>query len=86
MQQQLEHNNETLSDKAVKLLDFLQQKANNENGEMYIKSKFIEDDVGLSAKEIGALIPQLQEADQSQITIKQWSYTGATTWKITTDK
>ena len=86
MQQQLKHNNENLSDKANKLLDFLHEKVNNDNGETYIKSKFIADDVGLSPKEIGALIIQLQEEDQSSIEIEQWSYTGATTWRVTSNK
>jgi hypothetical protein len=83
MQQQLKQTNENLSDKANKLLNFLHKKVNEDNGEVYIKSKFIADDVGLSAKEIGAVITQLQEADQSRIEIERWSYTGATTWRVT---
>ena len=47
---------------------------------MYFKSKFIADEVGLSAKEIGALIVKLQGSIEG-LSIERWS-TGATTWRI----
>ena len=50
-------------------------------GDMYFKSKFIADEVGLSAKEIGALIVKLQGSIDG-LSIERWSYTGATTWRI----
>jgi hypothetical protein len=50
---------------------------------MYFKSKFIADEVGLSAKEIGALIVNLQES-VDDLSIERWSYTGATTWRVET--
>ncbi len=53
-----------------------------EDGELYFKSKFIADDVGLSPKEIGALMLQLKDS-VSDLTIEKWSYTGATTWRVT---
>ncbi|MCL9817982.1 DUF7123 family protein [Natronocalculus amylovorans] len=71
--------NPTVQEKEARLLRYLRQKA--ENGEMYFKSKFIADDVGLSAKEIGALIVKLQDS-ATDLTIEKWSYTGATTWRI----
>ena len=52
-----------------------------EDGEMYFKSKFIADDVGLSSKEIGALIVKLQDS-VDDLSIERWSYTGATTWRV----
>jgi len=48
---------------------------------MYFKSKFIADDVGLSSKEIGALIVKLQDTVED-LSIERWSYTGATTWRV----
>lgn len=50
--------------------------------EMYVKSKFIADDVGLSPKEIGALMVRLMDS-ASDIKIEKWSYTSATTWRVT---
>jgi hypothetical protein len=52
-----------------------------EKGERYFKSKFIADDVGLSSKEIGALMVKLQETT-TDLEIEKWSYTNATTWRI----
>ncbi|ATW88953.1 hypothetical protein halTADL_2206 [Halohasta litchfieldiae] len=65
--------------KDERLADYL--RARVEDGEMYFKSKFIADDVGLSSKEIGALIVKLQES-VDDLSIERWSYTGATTWRV----
>lgn len=51
------------------------------DGEIYFKSKFISDDVGLSPKEIGALMVKLRES-ASDLEIEKWSYTSATTWRV----
>ncbi len=65
--------------KAERLWAYLRERA--ADGELYFKSKFIADDVGLSPKEIGALIVTLQES-AADLTIERWSYTGATTWRV----
>jgi len=65
--------------KDERLADYLRDRV--DDGEMYFKSKFIADDVGLSAKEIGALIVKLQES-VDDLSIERWSYTGATTWRV----
>ncbi|WP_435161331.1 DUF7123 family protein [Halorubrum sp. SY-15] len=52
-----------------------------EDGEMYFKGKFISDDVGLSPKEIGALMVKLSDS-ATELTVEKWSYTGATTWRV----
>ncbi|WP_410766396.1 hypothetical protein [Haloferax sp. DFSO60] len=51
------------------------------DGEMYFKSKFIADDVGLSPKEIGALMVKIRDS-ATEITVEKWSYTSATTWRV----
>lgn len=51
------------------------------DGEIYFKSKFIADDVGLSPKEIGALMVKLRES-APDLQIEKWSYTSATTWRV----
>ncbi|MEA1930224.1 DUF7123 family protein [Halohasta litorea] len=65
--------------KDERLADYL--RARVDDGEMYFKSKFIADDVGLSSKEIGALIVKLQDS-VDDLSIERWSYTGATTWRV----
>ena len=72
------------SNKARKLARYLRAEAEAASGELYVKGKFIADDVGLSPKEIGALMVQLQEAAPG-LEIEKWSYTAATTWRITVD-
>ncbi|WP_132059093.1 DUF7123 family protein [Halorussus amylolyticus] len=65
--------------KKQRLEQFLQRKA--DDGEMYFKSKFIADEVGLSAKEIGALMVKLKDS-ATDLEIEKWSYTSATTWRV----
>ena len=65
--------------KEERLRLYLAQKA--EDGEMYFKSKFIADEVGLSPKEIGALMVKLRNS-ATGLEIEKWSYTSATTWRV----
>ncbi|MEF8812688.1 MAG: hypothetical protein V5A55_05230 [Halovenus sp.] len=51
-------------------------------GESYFKSRFIADDLELSANEIGAVLYRLQQ-ESDLLDIEQWSYTNGTTWRIT---
>jgi len=65
--------------KEHRLKNFLERKARD--GELYFKSKFIADEVGLSPKEIGALMVKLRES-ATDLEIEKWSYTSATTWRV----
>jgi hypothetical protein len=65
--------------KEERLKQYLVDKASD--GEMYFKSKFIAEDVGLSPKEIGALMVKLRDS-AAELEIEKWSYTSATTWRI----
>jgi len=66
--------------KAERLRSYLAEQV-AQQGECYVKGKFIADDVGLSPKEIGQLMVKLQES-ATDIEIEKWSYTNATTWRI----
>jgi len=66
--------------KRERLRQYLESKV-EEDGELYFKSKFIADEVGLSPKEIGALMVQLKDS-ATDIEVEKWSYTSATTWRI----
>ncbi|QSG04761.1 DUF7123 family protein [Halapricum desulfuricans] len=71
---------ESTASKEDRLRSYLREKV-AENGELYFKSKFIADEVGLSSKEIGALMVKLTES-ASDLEVEKWSYTSATTWRI----
>jgi hypothetical protein len=62
-----------------RLLEHLQRRA--EDGEIYVKSKFLAEDLDLSASQIGVLLGRLQGSAET-LDIEQWSYTNATTWRI----
>lgn len=70
----------TRESKEATLKQYLNQRASD--GELYFKSKFIADDVGLSSKEIGALMVKLSDSAEDLV-IEKWSYTSATTWRVT---
>jgi hypothetical protein len=65
--------------KEERLKAYLTRKA--EDGEMYFKSKFIADEVGLSPKEIGALMVKIRDS-ATDLEVEKWSYTSATTWRV----
>ena len=65
--------------KEERLKQYLLSKA--QDGELYFKSKFIADEVGLSPKEIGALMVKLRDS-ATELSVEKWSYTSATTWRI----
>jgi hypothetical protein len=65
--------------KEERLRRYLAEKAND--GELYFKSKFIADEVGLSPKQIGALMVKLKDSC-AELEIEKWSYTSATTWRV----
>lgn len=67
------------SSKEDRLKQYLFDRA--QSGELYFKSKFIADEVGLSPKEIGALMVKLRDS-APELVIEKWSYTSATTWRI----
>ncbi|MFO7925555.1 MAG: DUF7123 family protein [Halobacteriota archaeon] len=72
--------NPATESKETRLRRYLSQRA--EDGEVYIKGKFIADDVELSPKEIGALMVKLRDS-APDLEIEKWSYTSATTWRVT---
>ena len=65
--------------KESRLQNYLLQRT--EDGEVYFKGKFIADEVGLSPKEIGALMVKLRDSARN-LEIEKWSYTSATTWRV----
>lgn len=69
------------SRKAERLAGYLRAEAERTDGDLYVKGKFIADDVEMSPKEIGALLSQLQGSVPG-LEIEKWSYTSATTWRI----
>ena len=72
------------SEKAQTLARYLREEVEEASGDLYVKGKFIADDVGLSPKEIGQLMVQLQ-GSVPDLEIEKWSYTSATTWRISAE-
>ncbi len=67
--------------KETRLKQYLRSRVTDSDGEIYFKSKFIADEVGLSPKEIGALMVKLKDS-ATELEIEKWSYTSATTWRV----
>lgn len=70
----------TAESKEERLKRYLNQRA--AGGELYFKGKFIADEVDLSPKEIGAIMVKLSDS-ADDLNIEKWSYTSATTWRVT---
>lgn len=67
--------------KEQKLAEYLRQEVRKSSSDLYIKGKFIADDVDMSPKQIGQLMKQIQGKIVG-IEIEKWSYTNATTWRV----
>ena len=52
------------------------------DSDAYIKSKFIADDVDLTPSQVGLLLTRLRESE-GDVDVEKWSYTNATTWRVT---
>ena len=52
---------------------------------IYIKSKFLAEELDLSAKEIGSVLSRLSESS-SELVVEKWSYTNATTWRVSRER
>lgn len=68
-----------LSDKQRRILRYLESNAPDQ---MYFKSRLIAQDLGLSAKEVGANMRALL-SDDFDVTVEKWGYSSGTTWKVT---
>ena len=51
------------------------------DGDCYCKSKFLAEELDLSAREIGQLLADLRE-DGEELAVERWGYSNATTWRI----
>lgn len=68
-----------LTEKQRRILQYLRKNAATKT---YFKSRLIGDELGLSAKEVGANMRSVQEATL-ELTIEKWGYSSGTTWKVT---
>ena len=69
-----------VTDDEERLERYLRRRA--ADGNAYVKSKFIADDVGLTPSQVGLLLKRLRESE-GDIDVEKWSYTNATTWRVT---
>ena len=68
-----------LSEKQRRILGYLRREATKRT---YFKSRLIADDLGMTAKEVGANMTAIREGDRA-VTVEKWGYSSGTTWKVT---
>ncbi|AAG18897.1 MULTISPECIES: hypothetical protein [Halobacterium] len=68
----------TLTPKQHRILSYLQDHADERT---YFKSRLIGDELDLSAKEVGANMPAIEDADHD-LDVERWGYSSSTTWKV----
>ena len=68
-----------LSAKQRRILQYLRTEAADRT---YFKSRLIAQDLGLSAKEVGANMRAILNGE-FDITVEKWGYSSGTTWKVT---
>lgn len=68
-----------LTPKQRRILGYLKEHVPEET---YFKSRLIGEALDLSAKEVGANIRSIGEADTG-LDVERWGYSSATTWRVT---
>ncbi|SHG53654.1 DUF7123 family protein [Halobaculum gomorrense] len=71
--------NADLSDKQHRILAYLREHAAEQT---YFKSRLIAEELGLSAKEVGANMSAVVDA-AVDIDVEKWGYSSGTTWMVT---
>ncbi|OYR56295.1 DUF7123 family protein [Halorubrum halodurans] len=69
-----------LSEKQTRILEYLRANADDRT---YFKSRLIADELGLSAKEVGANMGAVADA-AADVDVEKWGYSSGTTWMVTT--
>ena len=67
-----------LSDKQRTILQYLRE---NGDTRTYFKSRLIGEDLGMTAKEIGANMAAIQDGN-FDVDVEKWGYSSSTTWKV----
>lgn len=67
------------NEKQHRILRYLEREV--DSGKEFFKSKFMSDELEMSAKEIGSNMLRLAETAE-QLSIEKWSYASATTWRV----
>jgi len=63
-----------------RILSYLRERA--ADGERYFRAKHVADAIGLTAKQVGARLPQLAERSED-VDIEKWGRARSTTWRVT---
>lgn len=69
-----------LSEEDRRILEYLRESA--ARGERYFRSKNVAEQLGLSAKQVGARLPKLDE-ETDDVQIEKWGRARSTTWRVT---
>jgi DNA-binding Lrp family transcriptional regulator len=67
-----------LSSKQRRILEYLRDHADSET---YFKSRVIGEELGLSAKEVGANMRAIRDGEYG-LDVSKWGYSSGTTWQI----
>jgi len=68
-----------LSEKQRRILGHLRANADTQT---YFKSRLIGEELGMTAKEVGANMSAIQEGN-FDVDVEKWGYSSSTTWKVT---
>lgn len=67
-----------LTDKQRTILQYLRERADERT---YFKSRLIGEDLGMTAKEVGANMAAIQDGN-FDVDVEKWGYSSSTTWKV----
>jgi hypothetical protein len=69
-----------LGEEERQILEYLRDSVSR--GQSYFRAKNIASQIGLSAKQVGARLPKLDE-ESEDVEIEKWGRARSTTWRVT---
>ncbi|MEZ3143983.1 hypothetical protein [Halobaculum sp. MBLA0143] len=69
----------SLNQKQRQILSYLRDHADDQT---YFKSRLIAEDLGLTAKEVGANMTAIRDGE-FDVDVEKWGYSSGTTWMVT---
>jgi hypothetical protein len=69
-----------LTDKQRRILGYLRKRG---EAKTYFKSRLIGEELGMTAKEVGANMTAIADGE-FDVDVEKWGYSSSTTWKVTT--
>lgn len=78
----------SFDERVARVTRYLHSALDGSSGPLYVKSRFVAEDLALTAKQVGAVMQRLAEESGGRagrecgLDVEPWAYSGGTTWRV----